>query len=47
MISREQAEEYHLAKRLPALEQSPADDGHLNGRDPRRMSISELTTLGH
>jgi hypothetical protein len=47
MISREQAEEYHLAKRLPALEQSPADDGHLIGRDPRRMSKSELIALGH
>ena len=47
MISREQAEKYYPAKRLPALEQSPADDGHLIGRDPRRMSISELTALGH
>ena len=47
MISREQAEKYFPAKRLPALEQSPADDGHLIGRDPRRMSISELTALGH
>jgi hypothetical protein len=47
MISREQAEKYYPAKRLLALEQSPADDGHLNGRDPRRMSISELTALDH
>ena len=47
MISREQAEKYYPAQRLPALEQSPADDGHLIGRDPRRMSISELTALGH
>jgi hypothetical protein len=47
MISREQAEKYYPAQRLPALEQSPADDGHLIGRDPRRMSISELIALGH
>ena len=47
MISREQAEKYYPRARLPALEQSPADDGHLIGRDPRRMSIAELTGLGH
>ena len=47
MISRGQAEKYHPRARLPALEQSPADDGHLIGRDPRRMSIAELTGLGH
>jgi hypothetical protein len=47
MISREQAEKYHPHARLPALEQSPADDGHLIGRDPRRISIAELTGLGH
>ena len=45
MISREQADT--RPRRLPALERSPTDDGHLIGRDPRRMSISELTTLGH
>jgi hypothetical protein len=47
MISGEQAEKYYPAARLPALEQSPADDGHLIGRDPRRMSVAELTALGH
>jgi hypothetical protein len=47
MISREQAEKYYPAARLPALERSPADDGHLIGRDPRRMSAAELTALGH
>jgi hypothetical protein len=47
MISREQAEKYYPRARLPTLEQSPADGGHLIGRDPRRMSIAELTGLGH
>jgi len=46
-ISREQAEKYYPAARLPALEQSPADDGHLIGRDPRRMSVAELAAIGH
>ena len=47
MITREQAEKYYPRSRLPALQQSPAEGGHLIGRDPRRMSIAELTALGH
>jgi hypothetical protein len=47
MISREQAEKYYPAARLPALEPSVTDGGHLIGRDPRRMSVAELTALGH
>jgi hypothetical protein len=32
---------------LSALEQSPVDDGHLIGRDPRHMTVAELNAVGH
>jgi hypothetical protein len=32
---------------LPALERSAADDGHLIGRDPRQMTVTELNAVGH
>jgi hypothetical protein len=42
LITYENAAKHYPAHRLPALEQSSADDGHLVGRDPRRMTPAEL-----
>jgi hypothetical protein len=47
MISYNEAAKFYMWHRLAALEQSPADDGHLIGGDPREMTIAELNDLGH
>jgi hypothetical protein len=47
MISCDDTAKFSLRHRLAALEQSAADDGHLIGRDPRKMTIAELNDLGH
>ena len=47
MSSHDEAAKFYPRHRLAALEQSPGDDGHLIGRDPREMAIAELNNLGH
>jgi len=47
MISDDEAAKFYPRDRLAALEQSPGDDGHLIGRDPREMTITEFNDLGH